>query len=70
MFLEEKKAGRKGLISNAAASTKHEREEAFDGLKGFPYRFRCLPSDSDESPFNGLSIAEERAEVKELFVAR
>ncbi|CAE6502024.1 unnamed protein product [Rhizoctonia solani] len=63
--LEAKKAGRKGLISNTATSTKYERKEEFHGLEGFPYRFRCLPSGLGESPFNGFSIAEKRAKVKE-----
>ncbi|CUA77641.1 hypothetical protein RSOLAG22IIIB_06692 [Rhizoctonia solani] len=63
--LEEKKAGGKRLISNAAASTRHEREEGFNGLEGLPYRFRCLPSDLGESLFNGFSIGGERAKVKE-----
>ncbi|CUA77646.1 hypothetical protein RSOLAG22IIIB_06698 [Rhizoctonia solani] len=62
--LEEKKAGRERLVSSAAASTKHEREEAFNALKGFPYRFRCLPSGLGESLFNGFSIAGKRAKVK------
>ncbi|CAE6476049.1 unnamed protein product [Rhizoctonia solani] len=65
MSLEEKKAGRKRLISNAAASTKYEREEGFNGLEGFPYRFRCLASGLSESPFDGFSVAEEWAKVKE-----
>ncbi|CUA74374.1 hypothetical protein RSOLAG22IIIB_11166 [Rhizoctonia solani] len=63
--LEEKKAGRERLISNAAASTKHEREEGFNGVEGFPYRFRCLPSGLGESPSNGFSIAGKRAKIKE-----
>ncbi|CUA76115.1 hypothetical protein RSOLAG22IIIB_06109 [Rhizoctonia solani] len=62
---EEKKAGHKRLIYNAATSTKQEREEAINGLEEFPYRFRCLPSGLGESPFHGFSTAEERAKAKE-----
>ncbi|CUA72618.1 hypothetical protein RSOLAG22IIIB_10186 [Rhizoctonia solani] len=61
----EKKAGRKRLIFNAAASTKHEREEGFNDLEGFLYRFRCLLSGLGESPFDGFSIAEERGQGSE-----
>ncbi|CAE6459280.1 unnamed protein product [Rhizoctonia solani] len=65
--LDEKKAARKRLIAlNAAASTKREREEAFNNLEGFLYRLRRLLSDdSDESPFNGFSTPEERSKIEE-----
>ncbi|CUA76104.1 hypothetical protein RSOLAG22IIIB_06094 [Rhizoctonia solani] len=63
--LGEKLAARKRLIPNAVGSTKHEGEEASSNLKGLIYRHLCLPSDSDWSPFNGLSTAEERAEIEE-----
>ncbi|KAF8749292.1 heat shock protein 70 family [Rhizoctonia solani] len=67
LSLDEKKAARKRLIAlNAAASTKREREEAYNNLEGFLYRLRRLLSDdSDESPFNGFSTPEERAKIEE-----
>ncbi|CUA70584.1 Hypoxia up-regulated protein 1 [Rhizoctonia solani] len=67
MSLDEKKAARKRLVAlNAAASTKREREEAFNNLEGFLYRLRRLLSDdSDESPFNGFSTPEERAKIEQ-----
>ncbi|KAG8780738.1 lumenal Hsp70 protein [Ceratobasidium sp. 428] len=66
MDRDEKKAARSRLIAlNKSASSKREREEAFNVLEGFLYRLRRLLSDdSEDSPFTEFSTPEERSAIE------
>lgn len=51
---------------NRAATSKREREEAYNNLEGFLYRLRrLLADDSDDSPFRDFSTPEERSKIEE-----
>lgn len=53
------------ITLNKAATSKREREEAYNNLEGFLYRLRRLLSDdSTDSPFTEFSTAEERAKLE------
>ncbi|KAB5591682.1 Hsp70 family protein [Ceratobasidium theobromae] len=67
MTLEEKKTARTRLLAlNRAATSKREREEAYNNLEGFLYRLRrLLADDSDDSPFRDFSTPEERSKIEE-----
>ncbi|KAG9085799.1 lumenal Hsp70 protein [Ceratobasidium sp. 370] len=66
MDRDQKHQARSRLIAlNLAASTKREREEAYNVLEGFLYRLRRLLSDdSTDSPFTEFSTPEERAAIE------
>ncbi|KAF8594971.1 actin-like ATPase domain-containing protein [Ceratobasidium sp. AG-I] len=63
---EEKSKARTRLIKlNKAATSKREREEAYNNLEGFLYRLRRLLSDdSTDSPFTEFSTPEEREKLE------
>ncbi|KAG9101171.1 lumenal Hsp70 protein [Ceratobasidium sp. 392] len=66
MDRDEKRTARSRLIAlNKSATSKREREEAYNVLEGFLYRLRRLLSDdSEDSPFTDFSTPEERTKIE------
>ncbi|CAE6504046.1 unnamed protein product [Rhizoctonia solani] len=58
------------LLVNGCCVSNREREEAFNSPDGLPHGLFYLPPDSDETPDNGFSTAEEPAKIEEAVDAR